>query len=224
LSAGHTRGSATRRDANRAGFAALLGQRTRQKRDSRAMGNAARVCMRKARVLCGETDTQTGRVVLRVSEGEIGVRRGWQTTRTRRKMTRAARAKIGPSRSYVLCAGSHAVAVAAAEQTCVYGQGGCEARSDARSGNKRANVFSFETPKKDTPPKNSRAQSGPFAVQSRVAFYSGQQLFQWSFCPWSCCRIPPLIGREGERYGMAKMESKVAASLAGCSAFELNRL
>ena len=104
------------------------------------MGNAARVCMRKARVLCGETDTQTGRVVLRVSEGEIGVRRGWQTTRTRRKTTRAARAKIGPSRFYVLCAGSHAVAVAAAGQTCVYGQGGCEARSDARSGNKRANV------------------------------------------------------------------------------------
>ena len=94
------------------------------------MGNAARVCMRKARVLCGETGTQTGCVVLAAREGEIGERRGEQTAGTRRKTTRAARAKIGPSRFYVCYANSHAVAVAADEQTCVYGQGGCEARSD----------------------------------------------------------------------------------------------
>ena len=38
--------------------------------------NAARVCVRNVRVQRGETGTQTGRVVLPASEGEIGVRRG----------------------------------------------------------------------------------------------------------------------------------------------------
>ena len=182
------------------------------------MGDAARVCMRKARVLCGETDTQTGRVVLRVSEGEIGVRRGWQTTGTRRKTTRAARAKIGPSRFSELCADSHAVAVAAAEQTCVYGQGGCEARSDARSGNKRANVLD-QNPQGAL--KIGLAEGGPewaFRGAKRVAFsILGEQLFPWS-------RFLVLRRPRRGRFDLREGEVQVAASLAGCDAFELNRL
>ena len=108
--------------------------------------------------------------------------------------------------------------MAAAEQTCVYGQGGCEARSDARSGNKRANVLD-QNPQGAL--KIGLAEGGPewaFRGAKRVAFsILGEQLFPWS-------RFLVLRRPRRGRFDLREGEVQVAASLAGCDAFELNRL
>ena len=90
------------------------------------------------------------------------------------------------------------------------------ARADARLGHScEAGLtgecgFSSKPPKRIRPPKNSRAQSGPFAVENRVLFLFWASICPRFFCPWSCL---PHLAADWSRAKEAKMESRAVVSL-----------
>ena len=114
------------------------------------------------------------------------------------------------------------VAVAANEQTCVYGRADAGLGQTRAWGNKRAKVSLVE-PQKDTPPRKSLGPERAFCGGKQGSFLFLASNCSYGSSVWSCVERAE-VDLTTERIRLAKMESKVAASLAGCSAFELNRL
>ena len=89
------------------------------------------------------------------------------------------------------------------------------AKADARLGQTRAAGtnermwFRPENPRADTPPKIVGPRMGLLRCKAGLRSILGEQLFQWSFRPWSCL---PVLAADWWRAKAAKMESRVAAS------------
>ena len=104
------------------------------------------------------------------------------------------------------------------------------ARADARLGQTRAagtneRMCLVSSPKKkDTPQEKVLAQNGPFAVESRVLFYSWRAIVPMVLLQPLVAL--PLIGRESGRIRQDQdgVQGVNASEAAGCSEFELNRL